>query len=979
MPSVLTAIFVHCHVSVLSSTPQLTPFERYETEIYLKVLLGVREKGIGIDEKMLDAFHHRANGCPQFIEYILRWALDKDLIEYVESHNSMSFKALDAHSDDDIIPLELSSIVLAAFNNLSPILWDALKIASCIGYSFDADVYNTLTGDLDFIPKIKRLASSYDAFEKCDGNRYKWKHQAVYEAVKSLLINSQRQKIHCMIVEVFERSVDTDLCGEGKGDTHRLLARHCSLAEKWDSAFNQYMEAGKRAEEIYNFTEATRMYEEALNMQDKMTPKPLLRSQLLPTVKLGNCLRELARYEESEKVLTECLAKTERTMAELDGDEQMYVHVLTSLATLYQNKSKYKDAKELYERALPIARNIQESRSSLWLAGQVAGYAEILRKSGDLESAEALHREALDIRNLAFEEGSGTELELAISFTQLGCTLFGLKRYSEAYSKHRMALFSRFKYLDFSHGLVSESLNYCAESLCSLDRGCEGIPLAMHAVKIRKVVFGTSHPAYAHALSVLASCYYAAGRSCDARDFLDECIDICETAFPKNHANMIPNLMNYGKVLRSTGDLRKARDVFERAITIHQINFKEGQRAAELEKCTQEVSAINAEIVAEAEECKAKEKKSPAELAIANSSQSVDVLSKGSPIIVVTDIGRDVDDEYCLVLLSALKRMHLLNPIAVITTLAPEEKRAHLARGVLDSLGMPGVPVGVGTAGGVVEGVELEVYPADYARPCSCVVKDGIQLMVEGLRASPDKSVQLLVIAAFTDVATLMQKHEELFLQKVKELVVMGGLKPFDDASEFVEPDTAYNNNCDMEAASYVYQRCQELRIPTLTISRYAAYGCPIAVAVLESLCETEHMVAHNIRTTSVTSINSLWKKVNYAEDDPRREKLPARCDRTWFCRTFFGTDDTDKDSEESIWSLLENLNMYDPLALMACVPAFRETNFLWDTKYVNGTPHSIAGVSQTQNGIIDATGMSDEMAAIFGLGFRNSMQNICQ
>ena len=70
---------------------------------------------------------------------------------------------------------------------------------------------------------------------------------------------------------------------------------------------------------------------------------------------------------------------------------------------------------------------------------------------------------------------------------------------------------------------------------------------------------------------------------------------------------------------------------------------------------------------------------------------------------------------------------------------------------------------------------------------------------------------------------------------------------------------------------------------------------------------------------------------------------------------------------------------MYDPLALMACIPAYRETNFLWDTKYVNGTPHSIAGVSQTQNGIIDATGMSDEMAAIFGLGFRNSMQNICQ
>lgn len=138
-------------------------------------------------------------------------------------------------------------------------------------------------------------------------------------------------------------------------------------------------------------------------------------------------------------------------------------------------------------------------------------------------------------------------------------------------------------------------------------------------------------------------------------------------------------------------------------------------------------------------------------------------------------------------------------------------------------------------------------------------------------------------------------------------------------------------------------------------------------------------MVAHNIKGVSVNSINSLWKKVNYPDDDPRREKLPPRCDRTWFCRTFFGTDDTDKNAEESIWGLLENLNMYDPLALMACVPAYREANFLWDTKYVNGTPHRIAGVSQAQNGIVDASSMSDEMAALFTLGFRNSMQGISQ
>lgn len=959
---------------------QLAPFEQYETEIYIKYLLNAREQGIGIDKKMLDLVHTRANGCPQFIEYIVRWALDKGLIENLERHNIMSFKSLDsdnAHTEDDIIPRELSSIVLSAFNNLTPKLWDALKFASCIGYSFDADVYKALTGDVDFIPKIKHLAASFNAFERTEGNRYKWKHQAVYEAVKSLLVKSQREKIHSIIVEAFERTaLEENIGALGKGDVHRLLARHCSLANKWDSAFNQYMEAGKRAEETHNFSEAASMYEEALETQEKMVPKPLLRSRLLPSVNLGNCLRELAKYTEAEEVLTQCLTEAERAMQEIDGDEQLYVHVLTSLATLYRAESKYEDARKLYEEALPIARNIQESRSSLWLAGQIAGYAEILRKSGDLVSAEALHREALDIRNLAAEGGVCTELELAISFTQLGCTLFGLKRYYEAYSKHGMALYSRTKYLDFTHGLVSESLNYCAESLCSLDRGSEGIPLAMHAVYVRKIVFGTSHPAYAHALSVLASCYHACDRSDDACDFLEECIDICEHAFPKNHANMIPNLMNYGKVLRSTGHFRQARDIFERAITIHRINFKGGQRAAELEKCTQEVAGLHNDIAVGRQLIRHSFTQS--KWAINNGPSGRELETAGSPVIVVTDVGRDVDDEYCLVLMSALTRMHLLNPIAVITTLAPEKERAHLARGILDSLGFPDVPIGIGSAGGVVDGVELELYGSAYSRSSSYIVDDGVELMAEALASALDSSVQLLIIASFTDVAALMKSHEQIFGRKVKEVVVMGGLKPFDEALNFIEPDTAYNNNCDMDAAKYVYKRCQELRIPTLTISRHAAYGCPVSVSVLQDLCKTQHMVAHNIKKVSVDSINQLWKKVNLTAGDPRREKLPSRCDRTWFCHTFFGLDDVVQKADESIWPRLKNLNMYDPLALMACVPAYRDNSFVWETKFVNGTPHRIAGTSDIQTGIVDAEDMSNEMANIFSMAFRSSLENIC-
>jgi tetratricopeptide (TPR) repeat protein len=88
---------------------------------------------------------------------------------------------------------------------------------------------------------------------------------------------------------------------------------------------------------------------------------------------------------------------------------------------------------------------------------------------------------------MAVEAKSGTVLELAVSFTQLGCTLFALQEYEKASNYHKKALSARVMNLNFCHSLVSESLNYCAESLSALGRGNEALPLASHAVKIRKV------------------------------------------------------------------------------------------------------------------------------------------------------------------------------------------------------------------------------------------------------------------------------------------------------------------------------------------------------------------------------------------------------------------------------------------------------------------------------------------------------------
>ncbi|KAL7517295.1 hypothetical protein ACHAWX_002227 [Stephanocyclus meneghinianus] len=742
----------------------------------------------------------------------------------------------------------------------------------------------------------------------------------------------------------------------------------CACQDGVDRVFEECIEAGDRAKAIFHFSKASKLYQKAIEHKLKMCNGSSFLAKMMTTVHLATCLRELAKYREAEKVLTECLENIDGHIS-LAGEKEKstYARALTALATLYQAQSKYAAAIKLHEKSIALTRGMDHKHSSdiLCVAENVAGYAEALRKSGDHIQAEKYHREALELRTRAMEQKFCTELELAVSYTQLGCTLAEMANYDEAYKYHHLALKLRYKYLDFSHGLISESMNYCAESLCGLGRGVEGIPLAFHSVHARKRVFGESHPAYAHALSVLASCYHSVRRSLDARNCIETCLKICENALHEYHANLIPNLLLYGDILLSIGEFEWAKNIYRRAAAIHRTNFNEGQRVSQLEYCRGGI--------ANAEQGLSSPETFPPKHSIKTRLTPLDVRSNGTPVIIFTDIGRDVDDEMALVLLSSLRKMRMLDPIAVIATLSPEKNRAYLARGSMDILEMADVPVGIGSSGGIRSCVKLEIYDAEYSLASPDIHGSGMDLVYKVLESAPEKSVQLLCLASLTDVATLIREQQDLFTSKVKEVALMGGVMPIDD-QEALSPDTAYNNNCDMDSAEFVYEKCQELRVPTATLSRWAAYGCPCRPLLMDQLARIDHMTAVNIQAVMKQGVDSLWKKVILPSHDPRREKLPPRCDVRWFYKVFLGQERDPEELSASIWRKVKTLNMYDPLAVMMCVPSYRSLYFTIKSKIVNGVEHIVIGESEVENGVVDEASLFNEYSRLFSLAFQNSL-----
>ena len=323
-------------------------------------------------------------------------------------------------------------------------------------------------------------------------------------------------------------------------------------------------------------------------------------------------------------------------------------------------------------------------------------------------------------------------------------------------------------------------------------------------------------------------------------------------------------------------------------------------------------------------------------------------------IIVVSDPGQDLDDEMALILLRALIEEGLVNCEAVICNLQPANRRALLARGTLDCLGLQQVMVGVGSDGGSKNHLDTFANSAQHYMPQEMELVDGQSLLHKLYASAPLSGVHLLLISSMTDAAQFVRENEDMFVHKTQSVTIMGGVEPFntDDGLPLI-PDTANNNTFDMGAAKELYMRCQDLRVPLVILSRYAAYACPVPRDIYDDMAWTGHPIGLRLQTTQRQSIEGLWQRAA-CEDEEKRMGLPKRCNKEWFCSTFCKGRGLDRSCDDSIWDLVVSFNMYDPLALMACVPDLRRRFFTCVEKDVKGVKHTVIGISKDEPGIAD-------------------------
>lgn len=340
------------------------------------------------------------------------------------------------------------------------------------------------------------------------------------------------------------------------------------------------------------------------------------------------------------------------------------------------------------------------------------------------------------------------------------------------------------------------------------------------------------------------------------------------------------------------------------------------------------------------------------------------------PLIVISDPGQDLDDEMAYIMLRYLKQKNLVDIRGIVTTLYPAFDRARLCRGSLDVLGLYDVPVGIGTDGGDLKGEHKRSTFEEWAHAYMSRAYRINHLEPGGLllgrlfeRATP-KSLTVLVIASLKDVAIFLRDNEQLFVNKCREVVIMGGVEAFDSKSDkttCLTPDSAHNQKFDPESSKYLYSRCQQLGVPLVVVSRWAAYAAKVPQTCYDDLASMGSVIGCRLRNAQRASIENLWVRACAPEGDNRRAGLPVRCDREWFLKTFCDDNEDGKSRgiTDSIWDLVTGFMQYDSIALLACVPDLRSKFF--DPIRVR-TPRAenlVIGLDSQTHGISDSKGLA--------------------
>lgn len=262
-------------------------------------------------------------------------------------------------------------------------------------------------------------------------------------------------------------------------------------------------------------------------------------------------------------------------------------------------------------------------------------------------------------------------------------------------------------------------------------------------------------------------------------------------------------------------------------------------------------------------------------------------------IVVVTDINKDVDDLVAMVLLKELHRIGLIVLKGFVVNLKPAKSRALAGRGALNKLGLPDIPVAIGTdAYGDVDGKNARVIHEYEFDECPFIAHESTQLeqgfdlltrLCTEAKQTGEK-LTFLLISGLQDMAHFVEEHPDLLPETAERIVLQGGyrVEEKDGKEDLIAADDAANNIFDIKAARDFHHYIAEREIPSVSYTKVAAFATFIPEQLLIDLEETGHTVGQYLHKAQVLMDVAFYN--DSCSPDPSKRFRPFM-DQQWYLK----------------------------------------------------------------------------------------------
>jgi len=422
---------------------------RDECESLVKYLLGAEK----LPKELMELVGLRSDGNPLFLQEIVRSLLEQKAIAK-EGENIIIKKDLSTTE----LPNSIAGLIIARFDNLTPLEKEIISKASVLGYTFSRRLIEAIMDGEDIGGALESLIESEMIFESQSFPEiiYSFHTTFIQEAVYDTLLLKRRQSLHKEAAETIR-----NVFGERLQDYIESLATHYLEAGDMKNAYDFTIRSGQKAKAVYANEVAAKFYEQAIDISSKLEDSlPKSESIYKPysevlellgnmeraiwawervleeksdTLEKANAMRNIGRIEEKRGAKDKSIKIYQEALALIDDfkESKEYGELLNNLSWVLNRYKKGDEAIETGLRALAIFEKLELKQDIALCCNNLAVFYENM---GDFEKALSYNLRSHELFMEAKNRRQIANIELSLGYlrTKTGENELALKHFTRS-------------------------------------------------------------------------------------------------------------------------------------------------------------------------------------------------------------------------------------------------------------------------------------------------------------------------------------------------------------------------------------------------------------------------------------------------------------------------------------------------------------------------------------------------------------------